>query len=312
MKTIITQSRELTEQSLVTQIRVALMEAEKQIIVMHETPTGALETIRQVERIEQLLTQLTGPEFDTRGEESRAEALRERLIRQSHKVVRLVRKNGQADQLTTSTLWQAISKVHQQNQQRRRNRLIVLSSTLSVVIILFFVVLPRLFPPPPRANIDSISRAVRAGNTEEALTIARAEQAQAPNDPSAALWIGGLLQLQEDQAAANESWEEARQLFDDDSFFHLERGLMLTELQLYTEAERDAQILIDVAETEPQGHYLQGHINEARGEVFEAITAFNQAADLANERENSELFVAARTRVAFLSQRLSLPPIEEE
>lgn len=312
MKTIITRSREPVEQSPVALIRTALTEAEKKIVVMHETPSGVVETIRQVEQIEQQLTQLAGPDIDTRGEESRAEALRERLIRESHKVARLIRKNGHGDQLTTSALWQTISETHQQKQRRQRNRLIAIGGTLSVIFVLLFVVLPFLFPPPPRANIDSISRAVQEGNTNAALVIARAEQTQAPNDPNAALWIGGLLQLQGDQAGADTAWEEARQLFDDDDFFYLERGLMLTQLQLYTEAESDAQILINAPDTEPQGHYLQGHINEARGEVAEAITAFNQAADLASAQENSELFVAARTRVAFLSQRLLVPSTEEQ
>ena len=312
MKTIITRSREPVGQSPAAQIRTALTEAEKKIVVMHETPDGALEMIRQVEQIEQQLAQLAGPDIDTRGEESRVEALRERLIRESRKVARLIRKNGHADQLTTSALWQAISQTHQQNQRRQRNRLIAVGSVLSFIIILFFVVLPSLFPPPPRANIDTISRAVRTGDPNEALTIARAEQAQAPGDPNAVLWIGGLLQLQGDQAGADAAWEEARQLFGDDDFFHLERGLMLTQLQLYTEAERDAQILIDNPETEPQGHYLQGHVNEARGDIGEAIGAFNRAADLASAQENSELFVAARTRVAFLSQRILAPSIEEQ
>ncbi|MEM8530020.1 MAG: hypothetical protein AAGF95_04205 [Chloroflexota bacterium] len=312
MKTIITRSREPVGQSPAAQIRDALTKAEKQIVVMHDTPDGALETIRQVEHIEQQLARLAGLDIDTRGEESRAEALRERLIRESRKVARLIRKNGHADQLTASALWQTISETHQQNQRQQRNRLIAIGTSLFAIIIIFFVVLPSLFPPPPRANTDLISRAVQAGDTNEALAIAQAEQVQAPNDPNAALWIGGLLQLQGDQTGADTAWEEAQQLFNDDDFFHLERGMMLTQLQLYTEAEYDAQILIDDPETEPQGHYLQGHINEARGDIAEAIGAFNQAADIASARENSELFVAARTRVAFLSQRLLVPSTEEQ
>jgi tetratricopeptide (TPR) repeat protein len=292
------------EQSTLGELRRALDETEPRIVVMHETPTGAIDVIRNLDRITLLLDALDEPKYDTRAEEGRADALRERLLRQASRVVGQVQRNGLAGEVENSATWQSL--VAAANERRRQQRLSLIRGGIGTVIgvILLFVVLPRVLPEPvPTADISAVSRQVAAGDISSALATAQAEQARVPDDPDIALWIGALQQQQGDPTA-EASYERARQLYGDDLTFHVERGLILTQLQQYDAAEADARQLIETSNVtaQAQGHYLIGSIAEMRGQYDQAIASFEESARLA-EPNNPELLVAARSRIAFLLQR---------
>ncbi|HEU4322125.1 MAG TPA: hypothetical protein VFS21_03160, partial [Roseiflexaceae bacterium] len=193
-------------QSTFTQIRSLLDEAERLIVVMHETPDGVLRVIRQVDEIDRLLAALADPVYDTRAEESRAEALRERLVRESDRTVRLVRTGGFAEQLADSPIWQRASAAQQERQRRQRRTLVTAGVVLGLAAVLLFVVVPWLFPPTPIANTEAIARRVFEQDLPGAIEQARAEQARAPEDPLAPIWLGALYEQQGDGEAAEAAW----------------------------------------------------------------------------------------------------------
>jgi tetratricopeptide (TPR) repeat protein len=282
--------------------------AERRVVVMHESPDIALEVIHTMDQIEGLLHELQGPEFDTRGEESRAEALRERLARAAGRVVRQVGSRGSAGQLTDSPTWRMLREAAAAQHRQWRRRFLGIGAGIAIVAILLVVVLPRVFPAPPHADIEAISRPARAGDIGSALATAQAEQARVPNDPAVALWIGALQQRRGDQAAAQQAWEAARRLYGDDSTFHMERGIVWLQLGDLAAAEADARALIAQPGSAAEGYYLLSQVEEERGQISAAIAALQQAAQLAEQEGNAQLTVLARTRLGYLMQQPLLPP----
>jgi len=292
-----------TSESPFSQLRRLLDTTEQQIVVMHETPSGVLEVMDRLGQIDRLLAQLAGPEFDARGEESRAEALRERLLREADRVVRLVTASGQATQLGGNPLWQQVQASVAARQRRQRWRIGGAAIGLLLLGLILFVVLPWLFPATPQADSLAVGRAVEEGNLPGALATAQAEQARVPTDADIAVWVGALQQQQGNSQAAEAAWNQARQLYGSEISFLVQRGLVQLQLSDYSGTERDARTLIGMPTGGPQGYFLLGSVQEARGEYRAAMQSFEQAANLAEQANMPELVVAARTRMAYLTQQ---------
>lgn len=291
--------------NLPSQIRALLDEAERRIVIMHETPDGVLRVIRQVEQIDQLLGSLTGGQYDTGGEESRAEALRERLVREAGRTARLVRTAGLEAQLADSPIWQRVQTTLAAQRRRRTRALAGGALALALLAVLLFVVVPRVFPPTPVANIDAVSRLATGGDTAGALALARTEQARAPQDATAAVWIGVLEEHAGNTQAAEAAWVQARALLGDPDAFLFERGQARLQLEDARGAEADARELTTrpAPGARAQGQLLLGVLYEARGDMRAALGAYEQAGQLADQAGNAQLTVVARTRMAAIMQR---------
>jgi tetratricopeptide (TPR) repeat protein len=284
------------------QLRSLLDATERQIVIMHEISTGARDVIQNVDRIDQLLNELAGPQYDTRAEESRAEALHERLRREAPKVAKLVRAHGHAEALANSPTWKDVQAAATTQRQRQRRRLLIGGAAVVIVAFVLFVVVPWMFPPTPQANTTPIMQDAAAGNLAAALQAANAERTRVPTDPAGALWAGALYFKQGNMAAATAAWNEARQLTGDDGAFYFDRANVLTQLGEYDAALDDAQRLIAMPDRAAYGYYIRGAIAEVRGQTQQALQDYQQAATLADQSNNPQLTVTARTRMAYLLQ----------
>lgn len=288
-----------------SQIRALLDEAERRIVIMHETPDGVLRVIRQVEQIDQLLATLTGTQYNKGGEESRAEALRERLVREAARTAKLVRAAGLETELADSPIWQRVQAALAAQARRRTRTLVGTALALGLLAVLLFVVVPRIFPPTPVANIDAVSRLATSGDTAGALTLARTEQAHAPSDATAAVWIGVLEEHAGNTQAAEAAWTQARTLLGDPDAFLFERGQARLQLENERGAEADARELVTrtAPGSQAQGQLLLGVIYESRGDIRAALSAYELAGQLGDKAGNAQLTVVARTRMAAIMQR---------
>ena len=284
------------------QLRSLLDETERQIVIMHETPNGARDVIQNVDRIDQLLDELASPQYDTRAEESRADALHKRLERDAPKVAKLVRAHGQAAALADSPTWKDVQAAAMAQRQRQQRRLLIGGAAVIIVAFLLFVVLPWVFPPTPQANTTPIMQDAVAGNVAAALQAANAERTRVPTDPAGALWAGALYFKQGDTPAATAAWNEAQQLIGDDGTFYFDRANVLMQLSEYDAALEDAQRLIAMPERAAYGYYIRGAIAEARGQTQQAVQDYQQASTLADQNNNPQLTVMARTRMGYLLQ----------
>lgn len=291
-------------QSPLERLRRELDAAERGIVRLEETPASALDVIRQLDTIDQLLQGLAGPEYDTRPEQVRADALHERALREARRFTALIAGRGQAAQLTNSPNWQAIAAEARAQRQRAQRRLLLISSSAIIVVLLLFVVLPRLFPPTPQADTEAVARLASAGDISGAIARAREEQAAAPDDPSILVWLGVLHEVQGDLPAAEAAWAGARQSFGDEGEFYFERALAYLQLGNPQAAEADALRLIELPGRAAAGHLLLGDAYDEQGRVDEALASFEEAVRIAEETDQPELVVIAKTRIAGLSQRI--------
>lgn len=296
-------ARQMTsDASTFGQLRRLLDETERQIVIMQETPNGVRDVIQNVDRIDQLLDELAGPLYDTRAEEGRAESLHKRLERDAPKVAKLVRTHGHAAALADSPTWKDIVTTATAHRQRQQRRWLIGGAAAIVVAFLLFVVVPWIFPPAPQANTTPIMQDAAMGNVAAALQAANVERTRVPTDPAGALWAGALYFKQGNTAAATAAWNEARQLTGDDGTFYFDRANVLTQLGEYDAALEDAQRLIAMPDRAAYGYYIRGAIAEARGQTQQALQDYQQAATLADQSNNPQLTVTARTRMGYLLQ----------
>jgi tetratricopeptide (TPR) repeat protein len=292
----------VSETSTFSQLRSLLDATERQVVIMRETPNGVREVIQNVDRIDQLLAELASPLYDTRAEEGRAESLHKRLERDAPKVAKLVRTHGHAAALADSPTWNDIAATATATRQRQQRRWLIGSAAAIIVAFLLFVVVPWIFPPTPQANTTPIMQDAAEGNIGLALQAANAERTRVPTDPSGALWAGALYFKQGNKEAATAAWNEAQQLTGDDGAFYFDRANVLTQLGEFDAAQEDAQRLIAMPDRAAYGYYIRGAIAEARGQTQQALQDYQQAATLADQANNPQLTVTARTRMGYLLQ----------
>ncbi len=292
------------------QLRGLLDTTERQVVIMQETPNGVRDVIQNVDRIDRLLDELASPLYDTRAEEGRAESLHKRLERDAPKVAKLVRKHDHTAALADSPTWKDVQATATAQRKRQQRRLLIGSASVIIVAFLLFVVLPWVFPPTPQANTTPIMQDAAQGNIAVALQAANAERTRVPTDPAGAVWAGALYFKQGNTEAATAAWNEARQLTGDDGAFYFDRANVLTQLGEFDAALEDAQRLVDMPDRAAFGYYIRGEIAEVRGQTQQALQDYQQAATLADQSNNPQLTVTARTRMGYLLQGSGggLPP----
>lgn len=296
------------QRSTLAQLRDDLDVVERRIVVMHETAGTATEVVRATDRIASILAMLSVQGIDVRAEANRADAILRRLLRDARRVSQFVLADGMASQLSESPTWRSISAAAARERRDRAVRFGLIATALVSVGLLVFVVLPRVFPAPPTANIGIVQDRAAGGDLAGALELARAEQARVPDDEAIGMWIGALELAQGNREAAEAAWLAARRHYPDEMAFRFDRGRILSLLQVYEPATVDAQALLALPGGAAQGHFLLGQIAELRGDLRSAYRAFEQASQLAEQAGDTNLVVLARTRMAYVAQRLPATP----
>jgi tetratricopeptide (TPR) repeat protein len=297
----------ISRQSELAQLRELLDATERRMVDMHREPAGARDVIRNFDELERRIRDAHAPGVDLRAEEGRLDSLRRRLLRGAPGVVRLLQSGEHTAELAGSATYQALLEAQAEESRSRVRRLLTIGLPV-LTVLLTIIVLTLLNPPPPQASLNEVRRLAQEGRLEEALAVAEREAARVPSDPEGALWLGALQLANGDAAAAERSWAEAQRLLDDEALFHFDRGVALMGVGQTDAAEQDARWLIARPESEATGYMLLGGVEEARGRIPEAITAFERAGDLAARQGNSQLEVIAKTRLGILMQ--SAPMIE--
>jgi tetratricopeptide (TPR) repeat protein len=295
-----------SDPSLTFRLRATLDRLERQVVVMYDTPGGTAEAIAQADELAALLAALAGQRVDLRAEESRVEALRQRLEREAVRIVRHVERNDQAARLAGSPTWERLRAQALATRRRRLRRALVTGAALAVVVAALAIILPRLPSGPPRANTSRIEERLLANDLPGALEVARQEQARAPNDPDIWLWTGALELKAGDRPAAERAWSQARGLYGgDERAFLIDRGAICTQLGLLDAAQADAEALLRLPDGAGFGNLLLAQVKEARGDRAGAIAALEEAARLADASGDAQLAVIAKARLAVMMQQIS-------
>lgn len=289
---------------LLPRLRTLLDDTERQIIGMRTSSPVAVQVIQQIDELMRLHAEAQRLRLDARGEEARLDALRLRVLRHAPELVRRIPAAGLEPQLAAFAFWQTVQHEAQQRAQANLRRLITWSGTLGAVAILLFVVIPWIFPPTPIADTMGVIERVQSGNLAEALAFAEAQRREVPTDADNLVWIGVLHERMGNLQAAEEPWAEARRLLNDDLVFAFERSNTRLLVGDDRGAEADARVLIASSQPRLQGrgYMLLAGIEETRGRRSEALLAYDQAFQLAEQANDAELQVMVRIRMGTLMQ----------
>jgi tetratricopeptide (TPR) repeat protein len=111
---------------------------------------------------------------------------------------------------------------------------------------------------------------------------------------------GQLGQPEEAQASFAESEQAASSRTE---FLHL-RSQYYLDIGMYEAALADAQAIVAADPQSAIGYFALGAAQEALEDWPEAVAAYNQASDLADEQKDSQVAVLTRIRLGYLLQRL--------
>ena len=278
-------------------------------------PDGVLTLLEDLDRAYSLLEDLRRDGVDLRPEETRMESIQSMLRRKAAFLVREARKAGGLPKLREQVRpdesrwwWYADELV----AQERRQKLVRLAKVLAAVVVVLVgagVALRVFFPPDPRAT------AILRAEQEAALKLDEGDVAGAlneierglqdvPDDPGLWIWHGVLLEKLGRDAEAQESFAKARDLWQDDLTFFLNRGQRYLEAGEAEAALADAQRAAELDARSAEAHMLLANAYESLGKVREAYQALVRAAELAREQGNDSLYVIAQTRAGYMAQRL--------
>ncbi len=194
-----------------------------------------------------------------------------------------------------------------ERQQRQLRKLLLVGGGVLAVFLAASLIYRFVFPPDPKrmAAMEKASQAEQAlqtGDVATALTYYREAAEITPDDPEMLLWVGVLEEQLGHTEAAAQAYAAAEQRVGDQAHFLMQRGMDRLRLGNLDLAEADAKAALANKPDFAEGYFLLGNVYEARGQGPEAIAAFEKAADLAGQANNSPLVVMAKTRLAMLLQ----------
>jgi tetratricopeptide (TPR) repeat protein len=292
---------QIQSSTTLARLRERLETIERRIVVMHETPDGAVEVLQLYDEIATLLAAAQEARADVAPEANRADFIRRQLIGKATKIVAQVERSQRAAELAESPIWQTVVAAADAVRRTRIRSLLTSGIVVVGVLLAFFVVLPAVLPATPAPDLAGVVRLAGDQEYAAALERARAEQADFPNDAELTLWIAALEQKLGNPAAAVE-WERAQALYGDEEAFYFNRANTLLQLNMVDEAEADGQRLVAMPESEVYGRLILGSVAEQRGDAAAAVVEFQRAADLAEELDDPQLQVMARVRLGMVLQ----------
>jgi tetratricopeptide (TPR) repeat protein len=144
---------------------------------------------------------------------------------------------------------------------------------------------------------------VQAGEYAAALKAYENAQEIAPDDPEINMMIGVLHEALGEPEKAAAPYQRAEELYGSRALFLAMRAQQYSTLGWYEKAEADGLEAVERDDQLPIAYCSLGGAYEGREMVPQAIVAFQTCADLAREQGQSELYVIATTRMAYLMQR---------
>lgn len=283
-------------------------------------PASAAELFDCLDRIAQMLPEFEATGADARAEKARWQGLQERLLARGPQVLRAWRGADrlaaarQARNPAASHWWWWIDQQVAERRRRRLRRAATIALAAIAVLAVAAFVLSRLFPVDPavraayRLQLEAESM-LGIGDLAAGYQLLQQAIEATPGDPSLLILYGVVADTQGDSAAAEQAWQQARDLLGGaEAPFLTERGLAFLRVQQPERAIGDLEAAIALDPTSARAHLLLGSSLEVAGRFQEAIAAYEQAATLAQAAGNAELVATARVQMANLLQRMQASP----
>ena len=256
-----------------------------------------------------------------RAEETRLETVSARLRRKADVFLReiggasVLREARQARQPDPENWWWFVDQLVANRRRDRVLRLLRLGAGAAVVLLLLFVLYQRFLAPDPATR----ERLIHQHNAENlalqqdivgALSEVEQALAVAPDEPELVVLKGVLQRELGQDSASEETFAAAEAVFEGREDFLLARARASLLAGQPEAAVADAQEAVELNPQLAIGYVLMGRAHEQMAEHMEAIFAYEQAIDLAEEQGNYQLAGTTRISVGILMQGLQAQPVE--
>jgi tetratricopeptide (TPR) repeat protein len=199
-------------------------------------------------------------------------------------------------------------------QRRKRLRsggVIIIGVALTVLAI--YSLFKWILPSDPLAQEAAIheQRAeslVMSGDTSSALAEVNLALKAEPEDPILLIFQGSLLQVLDENTAAQRAFDKAELILHDTETFLLERAKRYLRLGKAEWALSDVETAIVANPETAEGYLLKGQALEGLNKLVEAKTAYEKAGSLADAQGNQALVVITRVILGNLQLRMLSEP----
>jgi tetratricopeptide (TPR) repeat protein len=299
------------------ELRALLTANEKLVVNLQDNRGAALELLENLDRLVELWPELEAAGVDLRPELGRWETLQASLRKQAPHLVRALRADGGLPALRekyhgdaeAAWWWYLAEETRARNRQRAFTVAMVIVGLVAVGAALNFL-LGLLFPVDPALKA-ALSRLMAGQQKIEygadyvgALADFQEAVALMPDDPDAWLWLGVTQQKLGEEAAAQESFGQARALLASELEFRLGRVPMYMVLQMPDEALADIEVVLSHDPDNARALYYLAGIFEAQERYGDAVAVLQRAAELADARQEVELTAITRYRLGLLLQQM--------
>jgi tetratricopeptide (TPR) repeat protein len=211
--------------------------------------------------------------------------------------------------------WWYIDDILEEEQRTRRKRALR-SAGIAGAVLIVLSALYMLFLMPDEATRmryrfeQSAEQSLMVGDPAAALPAVEEALTYAPDDGSLLLLRAVTLLLLDQPEEAGAAFTEARNVFDSDTQFYATRAQTYMIGGRPDLALEDALRHIELAPEDGLGYFQAGNAYGTMGRYFDAVTAYEQAGELARAANEIELEGMARVQLANLMMIMMSPQME--
>jgi len=294
------------------ELRDRLTQLEEQLVNIKQlTQAEALSILTDLDRVSQLIEQLTTAGANLAPEEGRFDSIQRRLRKQTGPWLKAIggRKELQQHSPTPPPApdhwWWQIDHIVAVRRHQQRKRIVLALAVLLFLVTGVAVALKTVFAPDPAvlARLEAENEANAAmgvGDYQTALDALETGLTATPNDPRLLLFKTVVLEIAGQEAASAQVAEQAQAAFADPLALHLNWSQLELQFNRPQQAEEHARLALTLDEESALGWFSLGQALEVQQDRPAAIDAYETAADLAQAADDSELLVMVRMTMARL------------
>ena len=271
----------------------------------------ALAMLQDLDRVHFFFKENAANGLDLLPEEGRWAAIEARLKKSAKRWLRAMggasalRRQRPSPAPAEERWWWYIDVMIAAQQKRSIRQLIIGLVIVLLVVGGLILAFKTVLAPAPEvvARIEAENNAYLAidgGDYQAALAALKTGLAQIPGDPDLLLLQGVLQEALGAEAEAAESFAIAQETLNDPLDFYVSRSQLEIRINQPEKAEADARAALAIDDNSARAWLLLGQSLEAQGNGFEAITAYEQAGELAFASGDNQIVVIARLAMARL------------
>jgi tetratricopeptide (TPR) repeat protein len=306
-------ARDLPEEKLTPadDLREWLRQCEIKVVALRGNDAEAVNFLHLMDQAQSLFHHLEERGVDLRAERTRWRTIEQQLRSRAASLVKATRTVGGLVQLRETTnptpdrwWWFLDRELHRRRQQTLKRMAVGGLAALLILAIASLLYQRFLAPDPVTQQATRLSlqaeRAIDEGHLEGALTQYEALRDLTPNDPEVFVRLGAIYETMGRVSEAAQAYERAQELLPSKEDFFIERGIVHLQLSQWEAAQSDAEAALALNPELTLAYWILGGVYEAHGQIQEATSALQQAADLAFAQGNDPLYAMIKIRMGIL------------